>query len=76
MVTHKLGVRETLAGGGLLFLGGLIRIVGFLMTQTGRAARVLALLQQVAQFGAVQRAPPHAPVEVVKGFALENTTHR
>lgn len=76
-VTHELGVREALAGGGLLLLllRGLVGVVGVLVTQAGRAARVLALLQQVAQFGAVQGAPPHAPVEVVEGFALEEATH-
>lgn len=73
--THELGMRKALAGGRLLFLGGLVGIVGVLVTQAGRAARVLALLQQVAQFRAVQGAPPHAPVEVVKGFALEESTH-
>lgn len=47
-----------------------------LVTQAGGAARVLALLQQVAQLCAVQRAPTHAPIKVIDGLALDKThTH-
>lgn len=47
--------------------------MGVLVTQTGGAARVLALLQQVTQFCAVQRSPAHTPIKVVHSFTLDET---
>lgn len=47
-----------------------------LVAQTGGAARVLALLQQVPQLGAIQRPPTHTPVKVIDSLALDKThTH-
>lgn len=43
------------------------------MPQTWRAARVLALLQQVTQLCAVQRSPPHSPVKIIHGLTLSGT---
>lgn len=71
--TYEVGAGENLASAQYLLLRWLIGVLR--LDETGRAARILAVLQRrgvtVTFVNAVQRATPHTPVEVVHALPLQ-----